>query len=184
MSTPADAARSHLRNIECDTGRFVADWAQIVRETGLENHGQVVSYLKTVHGLTHGNANALAHAVRSLDVGPATDGDLLDQQYSGGKAMLRPAYEEVVAVVRAMGDDVDVAVKKTGVSLRRRKQFALVEVPSTQRVRVGLNLPGVAATERLRATTGMCTHAVDVVDADDVDDLLAAWLREAYERAG
>lgn len=184
MSTADDAVRTQLRNIERDTDRSIADWAEIVRATGLKKHGQVVSHLKTVHGITHGNANALAHAVQSMAAGPATDDDLLDRQYSGGKAMLRPTYEEVVAVAQAMGDDVEVAIKKTCVSLRRRKQFALVEAPSTQRVRVGLNLPGAPPTERLRAATGMCTHAVDLGDPDDVDDQLAAWLREAYERAG
>jgi len=184
MSDPDDATRTQLRNIERDTGRSVADWARTVRETGLDRHGQVVAHLKSVHGLTHGNANALAHAVHALDTGPVTDDDLLDAQYRGVKAGLRPTLDEVVAVARSLGDDVVVAVKKTSVSLRRRTQFAVVEVPSAARVRVGLNLRGAPGTDRLRPATGMCTHTVDVADPDDVDDELTAWLREAYDRAG
>ncbi len=113
-----------------------------------------------------------------------SDDDLLARQYAGPKAALRPTYDEIVTIARALGDDVVVSVKKTGVSLRRRKQFALVEAASNRRVRLGLNLAGTPATERLRAVTGMCTHSVDVADADDVDDEVVTWLRLAYDRAG
>ena len=92
--------------------------------------------------------------------------------------------DEILAIARGLGDDVTVSVKKTGVSLRRRKQFALVEAPSSRRVRLGLNLAGTAPTERLRPATGMCTHSVDLTDPDDVDDEIATWLRQAYQLAG
>lgn len=184
MTSSEQAAATQLRNIERDTGRSLAEWGEVVRSAGLERHGQVVAFLKAEHGLTHGNANALAHAVRAQESGPVSDDALLAQQYAGSKAALRPTYEEVVTIARALGDDVEVAIKKTGVSLRRRKQFALVEAASSRRIRLGLNLAGAAPTERLRAVTGMCTHAVDVADPDDVDDEVAAWLRQAYEQAG
>lgn len=184
MTDPEQAAQTQLRNIERDTRRTVAAWADVVRSAGKERHGEVVAYLKAEHGLTHGNANALAHAVRGLATGPVSDDDLLAQQYAGAKAALRPTYEEVMAIGRGLGDDVTVAVKKTGVSLRRRKQFAVVEAPSSRRVRLGLNLAEAPPTERLRAVTGMCTHAVDLADPDDVDDEIATWLRQAYHLAG
>lgn len=78
---------------------------------------------------------------------------------------------------------MEIAPKKTGVSLRRRKQFALVEAPSTTRLQLGLNLRGVPPTDRLRLAGGMCTHRVDVRSLDEVDDQLVGWLREAYELA-
>lgn len=79
--------------------------------------------------------------------------------------------------------DVEVAPKKTGVSLRRAKQFALVEAPSAKRIQLGLNLRGVAATERLRSMSGMCTHRVDLTSVNDVDDEVQGWLRAAYDLA-
>lgn len=185
MTDPEQAAQNQLRNIERDTGRSVSAWAEVVR-TGVtgDRHGEVVAYLKTEHGLTHGNANALAHAVRALATGPVSDDELLAQQYAGPKAALLPTYEEILAIARGLGDDVVVSVKKTGVSLRRRKQFALVEAPSSRRVRIGFNLAGTPPTDRLRPATGMCTHSVDVTDPDDVDDEIATWLRQAYQLAG
>lgn len=54
---------------------------------------------------------------------------------------------------------------------------------SAQRVQLGFNLTGVGPTTRLRTMSGMCTHAVDLVRADDVDDEVAGWLRAAYDQA-
>ena len=50
--------------------------------------------------------------------------------------------------------DVEVAPKKTGVSLRRAKQFALVEAPSAKRIQLGLDLgasppPNVGGHEKV-----------------------------------
>jgi hypothetical protein len=185
MTDPAEQKRTQLANIERATGRTVAEWAVLVRGAGKGRHGEIVAFLKNNYGLTHGNANALAHAVRELEAGgPASDDELLEAQFAGAKAVLRPIYDEVLLVARGLGADVEVQVNKTGVSLRRAKQFAVVEVPSAKRVRVGLVLKGRAPTDRLRAVRSMCTHAVEVTDADDVDDELTGWLRDAYGAAG
>ena len=184
MTDPDAAVQTQLRNIERDTGRSLAEWAEVVGVAGLDRHGQILAVLKAEHGMTHGNANALALAIRSLAAGPVGDDDLLAQQYSGPRAALRPACEEILRIARGLGVDVVVSVKKTGVSLRRRKQFALVEVPSSRRIRLSLNLAGTAATGRLLAVGGMCTHGVDLAGADDIDDEVARWLRHAYDQAG
>jgi hypothetical protein len=185
MPDPQAATATQLRNIERDTGRTIGQWADEIAAAGLTKHGEIVAYLKRDHGLTHGNANALAHQARQRRAGgPASEEQLLDAQYAGGKAPLRPIYDEVVLLAQALGGDVEAVVKKTAVSLRRAKQFAVVEARSAKRVRLGLNLRGVEPTARLAATTGMCTHAVDLTDIDDVDDEVASWLQAAYQQAG
>ena len=73
--------------------------------------------------------------------------------------------------------------KKSSVSLRRSKQFALIEVPSAKRVQLGIQLKGEPTTDRLIAGNAMCSHRVDLATVDEVDDELLAWLRAAYERA-
>jgi hypothetical protein len=185
MADPAEQKKTQLANIERDTGRTVAEWAKLVDDAGLIKHGQIVARLKSDHGFSHGNANALAHAVRERAAGgPQSATELLDAQYAGAKAALRPIYDEIVVAARGLGDDVEVLVNKTGVSLRRSKQFAVVEAPSTTRVRLGLVLKGRPPTDRLTAVRSMCTHAVDVTDVDDVDDELLDWLSDAYRAAG
>ena len=185
MADPASAAATQLANIEAATGTTVAEWTTRARAAGKAAHGEILGWLKTEHGLTHGNANALAHAVRRQEAGgPAAPDDLLAAQYSGGKAALRPVHDVVVTFARSLGDDVQVVVQKTGVSLRRRRQFALVEVPSARRVLLGLNLKGAEPSGRVVAATGMCTHAVDLPSVDDVDDEVRGWLGRAYDAAG
>ncbi len=183
MATIDDQIQAQIANIERRTGRTLADWFSIVRASGLQKHGQVVAMLKAEHGMGHGNANLIALKAREADAGGAVnDEDLIATHYAGKNAPLRSAYEAVVQCVAAFGDDVELAPKKTYVSLRRRKQFGQVG-PAGGQLEVCLNLPDRVPTERLKATSGMATHRVRILDASGLDDELIGWLREAYDRA-
>lgn len=185
MADPKAQADKQLQNIEESTGMGVAGFADSVASAGLDRHGEIVGHLKSTFGLGHGNANLVATRVRELrSGGPASDDELLAAQYGGAKAPLRPIMDTVVEAARGFGDDVEVAVQKTGVSLRRARQFALVQAPSSKRVQVGLNLEVTPDSDRIRETTGMCSHRVDVTSVDEVDDELVGWMSEAYEQRG
>jgi hypothetical protein len=177
------ATRSMIDNMPAKTGRSLEEWFVVLDAHPYEKHGQGIALLKSEFGMSHGFANLVVARHRERGSAPATGDDLVDSQYAGAKAELRPIYERIIAAVAAFGDDVEIAPKKTGVSLRRRKQFALVEAPSATRVQLGLNLRGVAPTDRLREAGGMCTHRVDVRGAAEVDDELIGWLRDAYALA-
>lgn len=184
MTDPEAATATQLRNIEQSTGRTVAEWSAVISEAGLSKHAEIVAYLKGTHGLTHGNANLLARKARELaEGGPAPESGLLDAQYAGAKAALRPTYDAVVARASALGDDVSVVVQKTGVSLRRGKQFGLVQAPSAKRVELGLNLGDTKPNGRLQAASGMCTHRVILTSPAEVDAEVIGWLSAAYEKA-
>lgn len=183
MASIDEQIATQIANIERSTGRSLADWIRIVAESGLEKHGQQVAMLKADHGLTHGNANLIAIKAREeASGGPPSDDALVDAHYAGRHAGLRPLYEAIVKEVRRFGDDVELAPKKTYVSLRRRKQFGQVG-PAAGQLEVCLNLPGRQGTERLRPISGMATHRVRISDARELDAELIGWLREAYERA-
>ena len=183
MSTIEDQTASQVANLERSSGRSLAEWVELVRTSGIEKHGEAVAMLKRDHGLGHGNANLVVIKAREAAAGgPASDDDLVASHYRGRHAELRPAYDAVVAAVRKFGADVELAPKKTYVSLRRRKQFAQVG-PAAGQLEVGVNLPGHPETERLRPMSGMATHRVRIADASGLDDELLGWLREAYDRA-
>jgi predicted transport protein len=183
MASVEEQIRNQIANIEASTGRSLAEWIEIVRGSGIEKHAQAVAMLKADHGLGHGNANLIVIKTREAEAGGAQGDDaLIASHYEGKHASLRPAYDAVVATVREFGDDIELAPKKTYVSLRRRKQFAQVG-PAAGQLEVGLNLPGMDPTDRLRPTTGMATHRVRIADAAGLDTELVGWLREAYERA-
>lgn len=170
-------------NLEQKTGRSMSSWIEIVLASGKAKHGEMISYLKEQHGLTHGYANLVAHAAREKSAGgPVPEDDLVRAQYAGKEA-LRPIYESLIKAVSKFGNDVELAPKKAGVSLRRSKQFALIEPTTKTRIDIGINLKGMAPTVRLHAVGGMCTHKVGVSSLDQVDNELIGWLRDAYERA-
>jgi hypothetical protein len=184
MSDPATATETQLRNIEAATGLSRDALFARVEASGLEKHGQVVAFLKSDLGMTYGNANLIATlAAQAQAGGPLPPDELLAAQYAGGKARLRPILDAISTLATGCGDDVETVVHKTGVSFRRRKQFALVEARSSTRVQLGLNLRDAPVDPRIVPMDGMCTHKVDLAGPDEVDASLASAIRAAYEAA-
>ncbi len=175
---------TQLRNIEETSGLTVSDFAASITEAGLDKHGKMVAFLKSEHGLTHGNANLIAHLVRErLAGGPPLASDLLEAQYAGAKSALRPIYDELAAIAESLGEDVEKVIQKTGVSFRRSRQFALIQAPSSKRIQLGLNLETTPRGGRIVEMSGMCTHKVNLTDASEVDDEIAGWIAQAYADA-
>lgn len=176
-----------IANLAEKTGKTLAQWVAVVGKSGLGKHGEIVAMLKGEHGLTHGYANLVAHKALKSDAGSAASGgDLIEAQYAGAKAGLRPVYEALVEAVRGFGEDVELAPKNTYVSVRRSKQFAIIQPSTKTRVDVGLNLKGHPTTARLEASgsfNAMVSHRVRVESVGQVDKELIGWLREAYEGA-
>jgi len=184
VTDPPAQVATQLRNIESSTGLTVDDFFSLVAVAGLEKHGKIVAFLKSDHGLTHGNANLIAHVVRErMAGGPSTDETLIDAQYAKGKAALRPIYERLAELAVECGPDVTKVAQKTGVSFRRSKQFALIQAPSSKRVQLSLNLDNTPPGGRVEPTTGMCTHRANITHIDEIDDDVAAWISDAYRAA-
>lgn len=182
---PKAQAEAQLKRVEESIDKTATDVASEVGRVGIERHTEIIAFLKSTYGLTHGNANLLAHAVRErLAGGPATSDELLTAQYGGPKAALLPVYDKLSAVAEGLGTDVLKVVQKTGVSFRRKKQFMLVQAASAKRLRLGLNLDATPDDPRIVESGGMCTHTVDVTSRDAVDSDVEAWIRAAYDRAG
>ena len=95
-------------------------------------------------------------------------------------------YDKLVKEIAKFGKDVEISPKKTYVSLRRSKQFALIQPTMKTRIDIGINLKGIAAKGRLEASgsfNAMVSHRVRVESAADVDKELVGWLKQAYEAA-
>jgi predicted transport protein len=185
MATPEEMEATMIQNLQDKTGKSLPEWIAVARASKLTRHGELVKFLKAEHGLGHGYANLIAHKALAPADAAASDGDsLVEAQYAGAKAALRPIYDAILARVRRFGADVEIAPKKTYVSLRRNKQFALIQPSTATRVDVGINLKGEAPTGRLEPSgsfNAMVSHRVRVSQVGDVDAELEAWLRRAYE---
>jgi hypothetical protein len=179
------ALATQLANIEKRTGKSLAELAKIVQSSGLGKHGDIRDMLKRDLGMGHGDANTLVHYVKQSD-GAAAEGKsisaVLDEIYTGAKASLRPIHDAVMAEVERFGP-FEVAPKKGYVSLRGKKQFAMIGPATKTEVEIGLNMKDVAATSRLVALPpgGMCQYKVRVADVKDVNPELIGWIRRAYD---
>lgn len=186
MATPEQAAEAMIANLKEKTGRTLDQWIAVVRTSELARHGEIVKMLKADHGMSHGYANLVAHKALASDAGSALDADLVTAQYAGSKVGLRPIYDRVIKAVRAFGDDVEIAPKKSYVSLRRRKQFGLIQPSTKTRVDIGISLRDQPPSGRLEASgsfNSMVTHRVRIEDPASVDAELTGWLRTAYDES-
>jgi len=189
MSSLDKAIQTHLENIQKKTGKSLDELAAIVRKSGLSKHGDIRAYLQKELGLGYGDANAVVHAVLQSDGQRAAEGKaddaILDEIYSGGKAGFRPIHEKLIQAINAFGE-YEVVPKKGYVSLRRRKQFAMIGPKTNTRFEVGINAKDLKKNARLleQPKGNMCNYIVNLVNINEVDSELIAWLKSAYEGAG
>lgn len=179
--SPEELAQAMIDNLPEKTGKSLSEWQALVASSAAVKHGEIMKLLKGEHGITHGFANLIAQkCIGNMDV---SADDLVANQYKG-KEVLKPIHDAIVGYVKRYGDELDISPKKTSVSLRRKKQFALIQPSTKTRIDLGLNLKGVEPTGRLEAMGGMCTHKIKLTGVEDFDGDVKAWLDQAFERAG
>lgn len=173
-----------IDNMPEKTGKSLKEWLTLLQAKGFAKHGEAVKFLKTEHGVTHGFANTIVTLARRA-AEEKEEVDLVAEQYQG-KENLRPIYDRLLTVVQSFGDDVEIAPKKSTVSLRRAKQFALIKPATKTRIDLGLKLRSHDLTDRLGDSGPfgtMCSHRVQLSWVEEVDDELVYWLRAAYDEA-
>jgi len=179
--------QSMIDNMPEKTGKSLEEWFTVLKQSGLEKHGEMMKLLKDEHAVTHGFANTIVLIFRQqAEGGPASDADLVAAQYAGAKADLKPLYDHIVKTVQGFGGDVELAPKKAYVSLRRGKQFGLVQPSTKERMDIGVILRDVEPQGRLEAGSSwnsMCTHRIQLHRPEDFDDEVVGYLKQAYEAA-
>ena len=191
MSVVDKAIETQLKNIQAKTGKTLDQLGELLRKSGFTKHGELRDFAKRELGLGHGDANTLVHVCFKSDgasaaaaTGASTD-DVLAEVYSGAKAALRPIHDAFMAEIGKFGE-IEIAPKKGYVSLRRKKQFAMIGPGTKTRVDIGINLKGVRGTDRLVELPpgGMCQYKVAVAGANEIDEELIGWVKQAYDAAG
>jgi len=181
------ATETQLKNIEKATGKSIAEWTRLIKESGLSKHGELVAMLKSQFGLGHGNANALVHtAMKSHAAATDNETDWLEEQYKG-KENLRHLYDAIANKIQSLGADVVFSPKKAYMSIRRKKQFAIIQPSTKTRLDIGLNLKGVPAEGMLEAAgswNSMCTHRIKLEENANIETIIIQWIQMAYDQAG
>jgi hypothetical protein len=188
MSSLDKAVQTQIDNIQKKTGKSLDELAAIVKKSGLTKHGEIRAMLKERLGLGHGDANALVHAVFQSDGQRAAEGKstdaVLDEIYTGAKAGMRPIHDALMEQIVKFGE-FEIVPKKGYVSLRRKKQFAMIGPKTNSRFEVGINAKDLKKDARLleQPKGSMCNYIVSLTDVKEVDPELVAWLKAAYEGA-
>jgi len=187
MDAVEKALQTQLANIENTSGKKLAEWKTILDNCGLGKHGELVNFLKEKHGFSHGNANTLVHMAKQSHAGAAeNETDWINEQYKG-KEEMKAWYDAIMEMVNAMGSDVEVAPKKAYVSLRRKKQFAIIQPSTKTRMDVGLNIKGMdpsGIAEKGSSWNAMCTHRIKLENVSGINAELKGWIAAAYDQAG
>lgn len=176
-------------NLPAKTGKTLEEWAAIFRKEGPTDPRLQVKWFKQTYGIggmTAGiiisNAQGKTSAFERYEDPVA----LLDAQYAGAKAALRPIYEAIVATARSFGSDVGIVVAQSQVTLRRSRQFAIVWPKTRTRVDLGLSLPGMKEGGRLEIVKSAndadrVRLKVGLEALSDFDVEVKSLLRRAYD---
>lgn len=180
------AIQTMIENLHKNTGKTLAQWISIVKKQNIAKHGEIIKYLKDNHAFTHGFANLIAHKSKGSDADSAENqDDLIVKQYQG-KENFKPIYDKLIKEISKFGKDVEIAPKNTYVSLRRKKQFAILNPAAKTRFEIGINLKGQEPKGKLEAEkrNAMCSHKINLNTITEIDKEVMAWIKTAYDNAG
>ncbi|MEX2548305.1 MAG: DUF5655 domain-containing protein [Chloroflexota bacterium] len=167
------------------TGEGLETWNARVRETGITDEASLRTWL-TEKGVTGYPAMLLVmERFGYPDYLQATADELIDGQYAD-RPELRPILDTILGMLPTIGD-VEVQARKTYVALITPKRtFAAVQPTSRKRVDLGLRLTADQMPEgRLERAPNFgqssVTHKIGLASADDIDQEVEGWLKQAYE---
>jgi predicted transport protein len=181
------AEKTMTDNLFKNTGKSLEQWIEIVKQKNFVKHSEIISFLKDEHGFTYGFANLVAHKSKGSDAGSVADTSVLIEKQYKGKENLRPVYEKLLGEILKFGNDIEVAPKNAYVSLRRKKQFALLQPATKTRFEIGLILKGQEASgmlEIIPTANAMCSHKINIEKEADVTNEVLDWIKAAYVSAG
>ena len=188
MSNIDKARATQLKNIESKTGKSLAELTRWIKDSGMEKHGQIRDALRDEFVLGFGDATMLVHFALKSDGQSAAEasGASIEEITAGlyeRKTENQRQIHDLVMKQVSQFDEFEIAPKKTYLSLRRKRQFAMLGPGTKGRVEIGLNMKGLPGTERLleQKPGGMCQYKVFLSEPSEVDEELVDWIRQAYE---
>lgn len=185
MATPEEMLQSMLSNLREKTGKTLIEWHSLLKEASPAKHGEAMKLLKGEHAVSHGYANLIAQTFFKPELlAPKNQDDDPDEALLSGKEGIEDVFKAVKASIQNLSGEVELAYKKSYISLRTpKKQFGLLQPSTKTRVDVGLNLKGEEPAGMAGAAgswNGMVTHRIKLTSLDQVNEELSAWLQKAY----
>jgi hypothetical protein len=185
--TPDEMMSAVSASLAARTGRSLDEWIALVRASGIDplDQNAVRRWLRAEHGVPQNSQWAIADAAaRAAGWVRPTVAEYVDGQYRGGKAGLRPIYDQLAAFISALGDDVTIEGRGGYTPFVRGRQFAAVAAATRDRVDVGLRFTDPPHSDRLQPASapGQATHKLSLRAVADVDDEVLRLLHLAYQQ--
>src|SRR5229473_7657022 len=112
----------------------------------------------------------------------------IEKQYAGKKEALRPIYEQLLRLGKAMGSDVKACPCLTMVPLYRNHVFAQIKPTTNSRIDFGFALTHFKEKlpKPLMDTGGLAkkdriTHRMEITAVEQIDSDVKTWLKTAYD---
>lgn len=175
------------------TGRSLEQWIELVKASGPAAEKDRRDWLKNEHGM---GTNAAWWIAERAEGKGWEDSDAetylkaaeeyVEAMFAGGKAGLRPLFDELLKIGKKLGKDVKACPCKTVVPLYRQHVFAQIKPATRTRIDFGLALAKTKTPKRLLDTGGLAkgdriTHRIPISSLNEIDDEVQRWLRKAYE---
>jgi hypothetical protein len=184
-----------VTELEAKTGRSLESWIALVKKDGPKDEKARRDWLKTRHKLGTNSAWWIAERAEGKG-GEDSDPEsylqaaeqYVEEQYAGAKSALRPLYDQLLKLGKAIADDVQACPCKTIVPLYRNHVFAQIKPTTNTRIDLGFALAKYKGKlpQRLVDTGGLAkkdriTHRIEVKNPSDIDGDVKRWLKIAYD---
>ncbi len=175
-----------IENLKEKTGHSLEEWKEIIATQKFTKHSEIVKFLKESHNVTHGYASEIALKVLGSDADSSIDAsEFIVSQYKG-KEHLKAYYDRLISEIQKFDSPFEIAPKKTYVSLKRKRQFVILNPATKSRFEIGFNLKGVEPKGKLEAEkpNGICSHKINLSEINEIDEEVISWIKMAFENAG
>ena len=135
-------------SLPAKTGRTLEQWIALVQRDGPDDEAARRQWLKEKHGFGTNTAWWIAEQSVGKSGNWEFDGDAylkkaqqyVADQYTSGKAALKPLYDRLLEIGGELGDDVKACPCQTIVPLYRNHVFAQIKPTTRTRIDFGLAL--------------------------------------------
>jgi lipopolysaccharide biosynthesis regulator YciM len=129
-----------IENLKEKIDNSLDEWKSLIAKQSFSKHGEILQFLKETHNVTHGYASEIVLKVLGSDADSASNADdFIVSQYKG-KEHLKAFYDKILAEIQKFDGEFKIEPKKTYVSLKRKKQFVILNPASETRFEIGFNL--------------------------------------------
>ena len=184
-----------VAELKSKTGRSLGEWLALVKEAGPKDEKSLREWLKIQHKLGTNSAWWIAARVAGMESEEDSPEKYLEaapkyveKQYAGKKEALRPIYDQLLRLGKAMGSDVKACPCLTMVPLYRNHVFAQIKPTTNSRIDLGFALAHYKAKlpKRLIDTGGLAkkdriTHRIELTSPAQIDAEVKKWLKTAYD---